>query len=203
MLKSVCRIALLSASLAAVLFSSSAFAFGPCDSSFPRGVSYEPALPECDGKAAIILSGKFLNSFSVVARACDNGDRDPCFKNADSCGTNASSPFKAQKTIEAIIQGSDSSVPAKIHCLKESGDSKVFKMVRRITIKRRDPVLNPATDVFRLCLPSRTVARRPVTIIAVGKEKRASNFGYTPSCDTQKYLGCNLDKAIEQICSFR
>ena len=200
MCRSSTRIARLVIAFTALLFSKSAFAFGPCDGTFPRGVSYEPALAECGGKAAIILSGKFLNSFSVVARACDNGDRDPCYKNDDSCGTNSSSPFKMQKTIEAVIQGSDSSVPAKIHCLKEAGDSKVFKMVRRITIKRRDPVLNPATDVFRLCLPSRTVARRPVTILSVGREKPATNFGYTPSCATQKYLGCNLDKAIERIC---
>ncbi|MCX6113728.1 MAG: hypothetical protein NTV65_00740 [Proteobacteria bacterium] len=177
-----------------------AHAFGPCLTSFPKDVSYIPELAECNGNAAIILHGSLINSFSVVVRACDNGDRDPCFKNADSCGTNYSSPFKVQMTIDAKIVKNGDSVPAKIHCLKEKGSSKVYRMVRRLTIKRVDPVLNPAKDVYKVCLSSRIRARNPVTILSTGKNRVSGFTGFNVSCNTQRYLGCDLDKALARIC---
>jgi hypothetical protein len=131
-----------------LLASTQAFAFGPCSRTFPKNVSYIPELEQCGGKAAIILSESLRNSFSVVVRACDNSDRDPCYKNVDSCGTNASSPFKAQKTIQATINREGEILPAKIFCLKERGDTNVYRMVRRMTIKRVNPVRNPTTDIF-------------------------------------------------------
>jgi hypothetical protein len=180
-----------------------ALAFGPCATTFPKEVSYIPELAQCGGKAAIILSGKLKNAFSVVVRACDNGDRDPCHKNADSCGTAQSSPFKVQKTIDARIMQGGEEVPAKIHCLKEKGTSSVYRMVRRLTIKRVDPVRNPRTDVFRICLPSRIRARNPVVITRTGAVVKAGGTGYNANCRTQHYLGCDLDEALKRICPVR
>jgi hypothetical protein len=160
-------------------------------------------LDQCDGKAAIILSQSLRNSFSVVLRACDNGDRDPCYKNADSCGTNASSPFKVQKTIQATINREGEIMPAKIFCLKERGDSNVYRMVRRMTIKRVNPVRNPTKDLFKICLSSRIRARNPVTIVSTGTISGVGNTGYNASCATQRYLGCDINAAVNRICPMK
>lgn len=197
------RVIVSSALLACFGLAQSAYAFGPCSRLFPDDVSYLPELNECGGKAAIILADTLKNSFSVVVRMCDNGDRDPCNKGLNSCGTNASSPFKVQKKIQAVINREGTLYPATIHCLKERGDSTVYRMVRRMTIKRVNPVRNTATDVLKICLPSRTRARNPVTIVSTGRVTRPGNTGYTPACDTQKYLGCDLNAALNKICPMK
>jgi len=191
------------AATVSLLVSTQAFAFGPCARTFPKNVSYIPELEQCGGKAAIILSDSLRNSFSVVVRACDNGDRDPCHKNADSCGTNASSPFKVQKTIAATVNREGEILPAKIYCLKERGDSNVYRMVRRMTIKRVNPVRNPSKDVLKICLPSRIRARNPVTIVSTGAISGVGNTGYNAACATQKYLGCDINAAVNRICPMR
>lgn len=180
-----------------------AHAFGPCSRAFPENVSYIPELNECGGKAAIILSDKLKNAFSVVVRACDNGDRDPCHKSADSCGTNASSPFKVQKKIQATINREGVLYPATIHCLKERGDSSVYRMVRRMTIKRVNPVRNVSKDVYKICLSSRTRARNPVTIVSTGAVSGIGSTGWNTACETQKYLGCDLNAALNKICPMK
>ena len=183
-----------------VVLPQAAHAFGPCTRSFPDNVSYIPELNECGGKAAIILSGNLQNAFSVVVRACDNGDRDPCYKNLDSCGTNASSPFKVQQTIQATINREGKVSPATIHCLKEKGNSSVYRMVRRLTIKRVNPVRNTNTDVLKVCLSSRIRAFNPVTIVNTGAVSGVGNTGYNAACRTQKYLGCDLNAALQRTC---
>ena len=186
-----------------ILGASDASAFGPCSRSFPKELSYYPTMSQCGGKAALIVTGRLKDSFSLVVRACDNGDRDPCFTSIHSCGTNASSPFKVQKTIEAIVDKDGEQVPAKIHCLKEPGTSQVYRMVRRITIKRVNPVRNPSTDVLRICLPSRTKVVNQLTIVSTGRVTNAGGTGYNSSCQTQRYLGCNIEEAIQRVCPMR
>ena len=181
----------------------SAHAFGPCTRSFPDNVSYIPELNECGGKAAIILSGSLKNAFSVVVRACDNGDRDPCYKNADSCGTNYSSPFKVQQTIPATINREGKVSSATIHCLKEKGNSSVYRMVRRMTIKRVNPVRDTSKDVLKICLSSRIRAFNPVTIVSTGTPSGVGNTGYNAACATQKYLGCDLNAALNRTCPMK
>jgi hypothetical protein len=176
------------------------FAFGPCAKKIPADVSYAPSLAQCGGKAAIVLSGELKNSFSVVVRACDNGDRDPCYSSITSCGTNASSPFKVQKTIDAVINRKGVEMSAKIHCLKEAGNSSVYRMVRRMTIKRVNPVRNPSKDVFKICLPSRTRVFNSFSVVSTGKVTLAGNTGFNQACLTQRYLGCNLDAVLDRIC---
>lgn len=180
----------------------SALAFGPCQRVMPQDVGYLPSVNACGGRAAIVLSGRYYNAFSVVLRACDNGDRDPCYKNLDSCGTNASSPFKVQTTLNAKVRRSPSgqTFQAKIHCLKETGSSKVYRLVRRLTIKRVNPVVNPSSDVLKICLSSRTLASNPVEIVSVGSARPAGNTGFNRNCLRQKYLGCNLDIIQNTIC---
>ena len=179
------------------------FAFGSCSQSMPKSMSYYPSLSQCGGNAGVILTDNLINSFSVVVRACDNGDRDPCFKNADSCGTNASSPYKVQKTVNATVNRDGKTIPAKIYCLHEPGTSLAYTAVRRITIKRVDPVSNPATDVLKICLPSRKAIRNPVKIVSTGRVAGVGNTGYSASCATQKYLGCNLAGTIQHLCAGR
>lgn len=179
---------------------STSFAFGPCSAAMPKEMSYYPRVRACGGTAGIVLSGSLLNSFSVVVRACDNGDRDPCYTNVNACATNASSPFKVQKIVNAVIKRDGQQVLAKIHCLKEPGDSKVYKMVRRLTIKRVNPVRNPLTDVLKICLPSRTRARNKIELVSTGSVTNAGNTGFNQACLTQKYLGCNLDLALQRVC---
>lgn len=179
------------------------FAFGSCSKQFPADVSYVPSMAACGGDAAIVLSGDLKNSFSVVVRACDNGDRDPCYKSLNACATNSSSPFKVQKTIDAVIDRDGVQMSAKIHCLKEPGTSLVYKMVRRLTIKRVNPVRNPARDVYKICLPSRTRAKNPFTLVSTGSVTLAGNTGYNPSCVTQRYLGCDLNAALARVCPTR
>ena len=189
--------------LLSLVIPSFAFAFGPCKNAWPTGVSYVPSLAQCGGKSAAIMYGNFINSFSVVVRACDNGDRDPCYKNINACATNASSPFKVQKTMPARIEVRGRVLPAKIFCFKEAGNSEIYKAVRRMTSKRVDPVRNPETDVFKLCLNSRTAVRNPVTLISVGKASGVGNTGYNAQCRTQQYLGCNIPAVIKKVCPTR
>lgn len=174
-----------------------AWAFGPCSNTYPAGVAYLPNPSECGGKAAIVLWGKYTNSFSAVARDCNNNDRDPCHTEANSCGTNQSSPFKAQKILSVKLRYSGRKYAGKVHCLKESGDSEVYKLVRRITIKVTNPVRSSA-DLLKLCLKSRTTATRKVKILSVQSVRVLPNYGWTSVCATQGYLNCPL--AYADIC---
>ena len=120
-------------------------------------VQYRPAVKECGGKAAIVLSGKYLDVFSVVVRDNQNKDRWPaegingCSEfERDTLGLNKCSAFKVQK----IIGVSNRQGEAAVHCLGASGYSPLFKNVVRITAKLAD-VPNANTDPLeRLCLVS-------------------------------------------------
>ena len=171
---------------------SSAYAIAPCSRYMPEGLSYQPSLDVCEGKAAAVVWGRFKNSFSVVARDAQGGDRDPCPRtrsNPNNCGTNQSSPYKVQKEVLASITRKDIPYSARILCFKESGSSMPFKFVRRLTVKIHNPVQSDS-DVARVCLSSRTKVVNPITIVSTGAEKSASGFGFTTACLTQKYLNC-------------
>jgi len=174
-----------------------ALAFGPCENKMPKEVSYFPALEECEGNAGVVLTGRFLKSFSVVVRDCNNNDRDPCHTSVKSCGTNQSSPFKVQRTLSALVSRKGKSMKAAIHCLKESGESEVYKLVRRMTIKLRDPVRGPQ-DVAKICLSNRVKVSNPVEILSVSVAKEAGMTGFNSFCRTQQYLSC--DYSYKAIC---
>ncbi len=126
-----------------------------CPKYVSKLVQYRPSVSECGGKAAIILSGKYLNVFSVVVRDLLNRDRWPAqgvngcsaFER-DTLGLNKCSVFKVQK----VIGVEDPAGDAEVHCLGASGYSTLFKKVTRITAKLADHP-NATTDPLeRLCL---------------------------------------------------
>jgi hypothetical protein len=126
-----------------------------CASDVPSIVQYRPAVSECGRKAAIILSGKYKDVFSVVVRDKENKDRWPV-NGINGCtpyetnvlALNKCSAFKAQKVIQVANTAGD----ATVHCLGASGYSSLFKRVRRMTAKIAD-VPNSTTDpLARWCL---------------------------------------------------
>lgn len=132
-------------------------AFKPCicPADVTKLVQYRPAVKECQGRAAIVLSGKYTSVYSAVVRDRENKDRWPpegangCTKHErDDLGLNKCSVFKVQKVIEV----EDDNGPAKVECLGASGYTPLFKNVRRITIKLRDVPGSNTDPLLRLCL---------------------------------------------------
>lgn len=125
-----------------------------CAPNVPGAMRYRPALTECNGNAAILLDGVYLNAFSVVVRDSQNRDRWPVsgFGGCSYELANSSSPpnrcsaFKVQEKF-ATPDGS-----AVVHCLGASGYSGLFKDVVRVTIKNSDDPNSNQDDVDRLCL---------------------------------------------------
>lgn len=132
-------------------------AFKPCvcPSRVTKLVQYRPSVKECNGRAAVILSGKYLNVYSVVVRDFENKDRSPpegingCTPfQRDVQGLNKCSAFKVQKVIP--VENADGD--AEVHCLGASGYSVLFKKVRRITAKLQDIPGTNTDPLVRLCL---------------------------------------------------
>ena len=118
-------------------------------------MQYRPAVKECEGRAAIILSGKYLNAYSAVVRDFENKDRWPlsgingCTPfERDELGLNKCSAFKVQK----VVPVEDDTADAEIHCLGASGYSTLFRRVSRITIKLADIPGSTSDPLVRLCL---------------------------------------------------
>ena len=136
-------------------------AFKPCvcPRDVTKFVQYRPAVKECLGRAAIILSGKYLNAYSAVVRDYENKDRWPvsgingcsAFER-DTLGLNKCSAFKVQD----VVLVEDPSADAEIHCLGASGYSVLFKRVSRITIKLADIPGSTNDPLVRLCLSGPT-----------------------------------------------
>lgn len=130
-----------------------------CAKDVSEFVQYRPAVKECRNRAAIILSGKYLNVFSVVVRDWLNRDRWPAqgvnnctAYERDTLGLNKCSVFKVQK----IIQVSDSDGDAEVHCLGASGYSALFSKVTRITAKLADIPDSNQDPLIRWCLTGPT-----------------------------------------------
>ncbi len=126
-----------------------------CPSSVTKLVQYRPAVAECNGKAAIIVSGKYTSAFSVVVRDRENKDRWPAqgFNGCtpyetDVLALNKCSAFKVQK----ILGIEDPVADAEVHCLGASGYSSLFRRVSRITIKLADVPDSHSDPLVRLCL---------------------------------------------------
>ena len=130
-----------------------------CAKDVSNFVQYRPSVKECRNRAAIILSGKYLNVFSVVVRDWLNRDRWPtegvnnCTPyERDTLGLNKCSVFKVQK----IINVSDSEGNAEVHCLGASGYSSLFSKVTRITAKLSDIPDSNQDPLIRWCLAGPT-----------------------------------------------
>jgi hypothetical protein len=126
-----------------------------CASDVPSVVQYRPAVKECGRKAAIILSGKYKDVFSVVVRDKENKDRWPV-NGINGCtpyetnvlALNKCSAFKAQKVIDVSNDAGD----ATVHCLGASGYSTLFLRVRRMTAKLVDVPNSTSDPLARWCL---------------------------------------------------
>jgi len=129
-----------------------------CAESVRPSLRYRPALAECNGNAAAVLDGEYLNAFSIVVRDSQNRDRFPAAGSGfGGCSTaladsesppNSCSAFKVQEKIE-IAGGT-----AIVHCFGASGYSSIFSDVVRVTIKNSDDPFSSDDDIDRLCLVS-------------------------------------------------
>jgi hypothetical protein len=126
-----------------------------CAEDVPSLVQYRPQVSECGGNAAIILSGKYKDVFSVVVRDWENKDRWPpegingCTAyERDVLALHRCSAFKAQK----VLQIDDPRGDASVHCLGASGSSRLFKRVVRMTAKLSDVPNSTADPLARWCL---------------------------------------------------
>lgn len=127
-----------------------------CAYDVPSSVRYRPAVAECNGKAAAILSGRLLDSFSIVVRDSQNRDRWPeagsgyggCNASLASSENppNSCSAFKVQDKF-LIADGS-----ARVYCFGESGYSDLFRDVVRLTVKLNDVPGSNDDDIERYCL---------------------------------------------------
>lgn len=132
-------------------------AFKPCvcASKVTKLVQYRPSVKECKNNAALIVSKRYLNAYSLVVRDRENKDRWPpqgingctAFER-DQLGLNKCSAFKVQKVIGVEHPVAD----AEIHCLGASGYSGLFRRVSRITIKLKDVPNSNLDPLERLCL---------------------------------------------------
>lgn len=128
-----------------------------CSEKVPKGIKYRPALEECDGRAAAILSGNYVNSYSVVLRDSQNRDRFPptgyhnCTPLQVEKGLNRCSAFKCQKIIKT---NSSSAFEGKqqICCFGEAGTDEILAGATRMTIKLRDIPGSNADPLVRVCL---------------------------------------------------
>jgi hypothetical protein len=129
-----------------------------CAEQVPSSVRYRPAVAECNGNAAAILDGEYLDAFSIVVRDTQNRDRWPaagsgfggCSESVASAESppNSCSAFKVQDKFE-IANGT-----AKVYCFGASGYSDLFSDVVRVTIKLSDNPFSNDDDIDRLCLIS-------------------------------------------------
>ncbi|MCC6953589.1 MAG: hypothetical protein IT290_05685 [Deltaproteobacteria bacterium] len=127
-----------------------------CAPDVPSYVRYRPAVVECNGNAAAILSGPLLDAFSIVVRDTQNRDRWPAagsgfggcsFETADSESPPAAcSAFKVQQKF-SILAGS-----AKVYCFGASGYSEIFADAARMTVKLSDDPFSNNDDIARYCL---------------------------------------------------
>lgn len=127
-----------------------------CAPDVPGSLRYRPALAECNGNAAAILDGEYLDAFSIVVRDSQNRDRWPAagsgfggcsFEVANSeSPPNGCSAFKVQDKF--LIAGGT----ARVHCFGASGYSDLFKDVVRVTIKLTDDPNSSDDEIERLCL---------------------------------------------------
>jgi hypothetical protein len=129
-----------------------------CAPDVRSSMRYRPALAECNGNAAAILDGEYLDAFSIVVRDSQNRDRWPVagsgFGGCSAELANSESPpnrCSAFKVQDKFLIADDT---ARVHCFGASGYSELFSDVVRVTIKNSDNPFSNDDDIDRLCLVS-------------------------------------------------
>lgn len=126
-----------------------------CPNDVPSYVRYRPAVVECNGNAAAILSGRLFDAFSIVVRDTQNRDRWPeagsgfggcSFEEANGDSPPARcSAFKAQDIFVAAPG-------VRVYCFGASGYSEIFSDAARLTVKLTDSPFSNEDEVERYCL---------------------------------------------------
>jgi len=131
-----------------------------CAADVTKLVQYRPSIAQCGKKAGIVMSGKYLRSFSVVVRDRANRDRYPtifpatgtgyggCTLAQAKAGLAKCSAFKAQKVFRVQNENGN----AVVHCLGESGYHPLMRGISRMTIKLKDVPGSNLDPLERLCL---------------------------------------------------
>lgn len=134
------------------------FGFKRCNCAYdvPPSLRYRPALSECNGNAAAIMSQELIDIFSVVVRDSQNKDRWPeagsgfggcSFELANSdAPPNRCSAFKVQDSFE-VANGA-----ARVYCFGASGYSDIFADAVRLTVKITDSPSSNDDEIERYCL---------------------------------------------------
>jgi len=127
-----------------------------CPEDVPGSMRYRPALAECDGNAAILLDGQYLEAFSVVVRDSQNRDRWPAsgFNGCSPELSNSESPPNRCSAFKVQRKFSTPDGSAMVHCFGASGYSVLFEDVVRATIKLTDDPNSSDDEIDRLCLVS-------------------------------------------------
>lgn len=135
-----------------------------CAADVTKLVQYRPSIAQCGKRAGVVLSGKYLSSFSVVVRDRENRDRWPlefpttgrgfggCNLAQAKAGLARCSAYKVQKIIKVTNENGN----AEVHCLGQSGYAPLMKGISRITIKLDDIPGSNADPLERLCLKNAT-----------------------------------------------
>jgi hypothetical protein len=127
-----------------------------CPEDVPGSMRYRPALAECDGNAAILLDGPYLEAFSVVVRDSQNRDRWPAsgFNGCSAELSNSESPPNRCSAFKVQRKFTTPDGTAMVHCFGASGYSALFEDVVRATIKLTDDPNSSDDEIDRLCLVS-------------------------------------------------
>ena len=123
-----------------------------CPSVVPKQIKFRPRLAACGGKAAVILSGEWASSYSVVLRDRLNRDRYPssgyngctAAEAGGEAPPNRCSAFKVQRKIR-----SNRNVT---HCFGNRGTDKILAKASRLTIKLKDVPGSSSDPLARICL---------------------------------------------------
>jgi hypothetical protein len=123
-----------------------------CAGSVPKEIVFRPRLARCGGNAAVVLSGAWAGSFSVVLRDRLNRDRYPSAGyngcTAEQAGGESPpakcSAYKVQKKIRTKGQVT--------HCFGNKGTDSILSKATRLTIKIKDVPGSSRDPLARVCL---------------------------------------------------
>ena len=127
-----------------------------CAYDVPSNVRYRPAVAECNGNAAAILSGGLIDAVSIVVRDSQNRDRWPAAGSGyGGCSFELANSEDPPKRCSAFKVQDEFLTPdgsARVFCFGESGYSSIFRDVVRLTAKLNDVPNSNDDDIERYCL---------------------------------------------------
>ena len=123
-----------------------------CPSIVPEDIKFRPRLAACGGKAAVILSGEWASSYSVVLRDRLNRDRYPSSGYNGCSAAEAGGEFPPNKCSAFKVQRKIRKDNKVIHCFGNKGTDKILVKASRLTIKLKDVPGSSLDPLARVCL---------------------------------------------------